>query len=263
MTALFELAGSRATPTALTRGPWQADAQHGGPPSALLAFLIERVAGDTEWLARLDVELLSPVPLTPLTANVRRHRLSRRVAVVVAELRVATHVVARATGRLLTTSASRPPSPVEAHETRVLPDETAERRAPAWLVDPALTMFHRDAVRYRWESGDFAAAGPAVCWMHLACPVIEGEVPSGQQRIAAVADIASGISAVYTRDDGYGMINSDLDLAFVRPPTGDWFLIEATTRVGPAGTGVCTTMISDLDGVVATGTQTLLGRRLR
>ncbi len=35
----------------------------------------------------------------------------------------------------------------------------------------------------------------------------------------AIADIASGVSAVYSDAARYGMINADLDVVFVREPT--------------------------------------------
>jgi len=64
-------------PTGLTRGPWSPDAQHGGPPAALLAMALEAHDDDkaprnppdsdeANFAARLNVELLRPVPLTPL-----------------------------------------------------------------------------------------------------------------------------------------------------------------------------------------------------
>jgi hypothetical protein len=43
--ALFVVDGARFVPTVLCRGPWSADAQHGGPPAALLARAVERFAG--------------------------------------------------------------------------------------------------------------------------------------------------------------------------------------------------------------------------
>ncbi|KAJ3247013.1 hypothetical protein HDU78_005664 [Chytriomyces hyalinus] len=49
-------------PTKLTIGPWSADSQHGGPPSALMASLLRAHAGDAFRLARLSVSLYRPVP---------------------------------------------------------------------------------------------------------------------------------------------------------------------------------------------------------
>jgi hypothetical protein len=40
--AFFHRDGDRYVPTELTRGPWSAEAQHGGPPAALLGTVLER-----------------------------------------------------------------------------------------------------------------------------------------------------------------------------------------------------------------------------
>ena len=65
--ALFEPDGQLLVPTALTVGPWDPGSQHGGAPSALLARAVEaEPAPGPVRLARLTVELLRPVPLTPL-----------------------------------------------------------------------------------------------------------------------------------------------------------------------------------------------------
>ena len=58
-----------ATPWA--RGPWDVNAQHGGPPSALLARALEQLLGDAnaDWLpARTNIEIRKPVPIDVLTA---------------------------------------------------------------------------------------------------------------------------------------------------------------------------------------------------
>ena len=51
--------------TALTRGPWNPDHQHAGPPSALMARAIERAAASEglTHLGRLTVNLLRPAPI--------------------------------------------------------------------------------------------------------------------------------------------------------------------------------------------------------
>ncbi len=260
MTALFRLEGQTAHPSEYTRGPWRADAQHGGPPSALLTRLVESVTEPEQWIARMSVELLSPVPLRPLRCETATERVSRRVAIAVARLIDEDRVVARASARLLTTSDGPDPD-VTSDRTRQLPGPETEARAPAWIVGANELTFHRDALRHRWEAGGFAQPGPAKCWHALECPVIEGEPITGHQRIMAIADLASGVSAVYCDASRYGMINADLDVVFVREPNGEWVRSEAVTRVGDDGTGVCTNLMSDEAGVVAAGSQTLLGRR--
>ncbi|HLT35751.1 MAG TPA: acyl-CoA thioesterase domain-containing protein, partial [Enhygromyxa sp.] len=72
--------------TALTRGPWSNDHQHGGPPTALLARAIERLEHDGVDLftVRMTVELLRPIPIAaPLevvTEVLTRGRTVHRIA---------------------------------------------------------------------------------------------------------------------------------------------------------------------------------------
>src|SRR4051794_41951455 len=80
--ALYEPAGDgRFTPTALTRGPRNPAHQHAGPPSALLAHVIEAAAGiDGGQLARIAVDILRPVPVDGVVrAEARTVRGGRRV----------------------------------------------------------------------------------------------------------------------------------------------------------------------------------------
>jgi len=259
--ALFAIASQSAVPSELTRGPWVHTAQHGGPPSALLMYLVETTVEQGWSVARMNVELLAPVPLTPLRFTVQSEQLSRRVAVATAHLLSGDVPVAKCTSRLLATSdATEQPDFDAIDPAAILPGPEAERTAPTWGTGLDEPTFHRDAVRYRWEKGDFQVGGPATVWHQLRVPVVADQPVTGNQRLMAVADIASGVSAAYAPETGYGLINSDLDVAFVRAPQGEWIRTDAITRPGPGGTGLCTNVMSDIHGVVATGTQTLLGR---
>src|SRR3954470_9704794 len=72
--------GERFFATAATVGPWFADAQHVGPPSALLARAVERCeprAGTA--VARLTVEVLGPVPAGDIEVSARVERPGRAI----------------------------------------------------------------------------------------------------------------------------------------------------------------------------------------
>jgi hypothetical protein len=74
-----------ATPA--TIGPWSADAQHGGPPSALAARALELHDPDPrQRLARVCVDILRPVPIGKISVRTRTVRPGRRVALVEAVL---------------------------------------------------------------------------------------------------------------------------------------------------------------------------------
>src|SRR5918996_4493318 len=79
--------GARFVPTASTRGPWDPDAQHAGPPAALLGRAIERCeVRDELRVGRITCEILRPVPLEPLTVEARVVRPGRSVELLEASL---------------------------------------------------------------------------------------------------------------------------------------------------------------------------------
>ena len=67
------------TPTELARGPWDPDACHGGPPTALLARALERLLPSMR-LVRLTVDLAKPVPMAGFRVAAEVTRAGRAVA---------------------------------------------------------------------------------------------------------------------------------------------------------------------------------------
>src|SRR3954471_5437436 len=81
--AFFVRDGDRYLPTELTRGPWSPDAQHGGPPAALLGTRMEGTERrDDMMVVRAAFEMLKPVPLAPLTVATRLVNAGRSVQTV-------------------------------------------------------------------------------------------------------------------------------------------------------------------------------------
>jgi hypothetical protein len=83
---------------------------------------------------------------------------------------------------------------------------------------------------------------------------------SSLQRVALIGDSASGISAELDWQ-AWSFANVDLDVHLMRPVRGEWLLMEAQTDLG-AGVALARSTLSDADGPLAVGTQTLLLRRL-
>src|SRR5205814_6867130 len=121
--AFFEPAGNGtfvATPA--TAGPWAPDAQHGGPPSALAAWVIEQhEPSATQRLARVAIDILRPVPLGKLTTRVRTVRAGRRIALLESTLEASGQEVLHARGWRI----ERPRGPVP-----VIPDQAAPAQQP-------------------------------------------------------------------------------------------------------------------------------------
>lgn len=260
MESLFTTAGAHVfDSTALTGGPWRSDAQHGGPPAALLARIIESVEEPTERVARLSVELVKPVPLARLTATVKRTQMSRRVAHGSASLSADGVVVATASALFLATAELPEPDWRPAQTIRS-PEDATPIVAPTWVSGDA-TAFHRDAIDHRVIEGNFGSPGSAVEWIRLRQPVVAGEEPSPLCRVAAAADVASGISSIYGAESGVGLINADLTIAVHRQLIGEWVGIDAVTEIGPDGIGLCTNRLFDIVGTIGSATQSLIGWR--
>lgn len=253
------------TPTALTRGPWRADAQHGGPPAALLGALTERELHENEFLAFIEVELTRSVPLTVLTSTVRRVQISRRVARVHAELidPGEDQIVARASALAMRvmTDAPTPDATNDPEPWPELPGETATVRPEYFASGINQITYHRDAVTHRFTHGSFNP-GAAHGWVRLKQAVIHGEPITPVQRTLAAADFGSGISAIYNLEtSGFGLINANLTVTFERTPIGEWIGIDSRTSIGPQGTGTGITRFGDEHGVTGVVTQSLLGYR--
>jgi hypothetical protein len=256
--ALFEQDGSRFLPTELARGPWTPEALHGGPPAALLARCAERVpGGESMMVSRLTVELLRPVPASPLSVETRLLRPGRKVQLVGASLHAGEVEVARVTAlRIRTLDLPLPPDLVQPD-----PPPGPERGTPgvsAWseLIDyPA---FHNQGVEHRFVAGGFAQPGPATDWIRLRVPLLAGEETSPLALVAAVADFGNGVSWVLSRNDGWQFINPDLTIGLQRMPAGEWVCLEADTAVEANGIGQAHSRLWDERGALGRAIQSLL-----
>lgn len=78
--ALFVRDGDTYVPSLHTTGPWDRRAQHAGAPAALLGGAVERLETEVPMqVARFTLELLRPVPVTPLQVSAHVVRPGRRV----------------------------------------------------------------------------------------------------------------------------------------------------------------------------------------
>jgi hypothetical protein len=248
------LGGGRFSPTERTVGPWTPDAQHFGPPSALLVRALEGIDGaDAHLLARVTVEILGPAPLTELSVRARLERPGRSVELVSAELLDGERLVARASAWRLATSDT---AAVVANGAGPLPSPD---RAPesAWPAD--WNAGYLNAMEWRAVAGDITQPGPATVWARQRVALVDGEKPSPLQRLFTVADSGNGVSNfLHVRD--WWFINTELTVHVQREPEGEWIGLDATTIVGPNGVGTATSRLHDLEGQVATGAQALLVR---
>jgi hypothetical protein len=254
--ALFEIDGAVAVPSELTRGPWDARAMHGGPPSALLARAVEQCdPGPATFVARVTVELLRPVPLVPLTVTARSLRPGKLVHWIEAVLLAGDVEVARAVGLRLRVVEG---SPVAAPALAPFPGPDAGTKID---LDPKLLrgVGFWNANTITMVTGTFGGAGPGGAWIRLTVPVVAGETPSPAQRVAAAADFASGVGNPVDMTVG-GAINADLTIAMHRVLRGEWVGLDARAWAQAQGTGMAEAVIHDADGPIGRSLQSLIVR---
>ncbi|WP_316576290.1 thioesterase family protein [Nocardia canadensis] len=246
---------SRYLSTELTRGPWSPDAQHAGPPSALLGHVIERCEPRPGFqVGRVAVEILGPVPLAPLTARTKVVRSGRSVELIEATLSSDRGPVMQANAWRLKVADPPLDLPQQFLPTgsRPLPSATEPEAFPS---DQEIG-FHT-GIEYRFTAGSFTAPGPAVCWIRVKYPIVAGTTPSPLERTLAAADSGNGVSAVLDWSK-YLFINTDLTVTLHRQPVGEWVCLDAVTHPQPHGIGLAESAIFDETGPIGRSTQTLL-----
>ena len=232
-----------------TSGPWDRGLQHAGPPAALLARALERCEPREEMLiSRVTCEILHAVPVGELEVSARVSRPGRSVELLEASLKAAGREVVRAAAWRVLRAADQTATP-SPYEPPPLPGD--EKPMPAQLDSGYLR-----AVEWRPVRGGFLEPGPAAAWTRLRGPVVEDEEPSGLQRVMAVADSGNGISGTLDMKEWW-FINPELTVHLEREPRGEWVCLDASTSIQPGGAGLATSVLSDGDGPVARGAQTL------
>lgn len=244
--------GDRLLPSELTRGPWDPNAQHAGPPSALLGREIERCEPrEGMRVARVTIEILSPVPLAPLAVSARVARPGRSVEMLEASLSGPDGEVMRARAWRVLAGAIRtewdegepPPGP----ETATVGEFFATGERVGWHT----------AMDIRFARGSFLEPGPATVWMRPKIALVEGEEVTPLQRVLVAADGGNGVSAPLDWSR-FIFINTDLSVHLLRPPAGEWVCLDAVTHVD--GIGLTDTALWDERGRIGRAAQTLLVR---
>lgn len=268
-----------ATPA--TIGPWSANAQHGGPPSALAARALElHVPDERQRLARVTVDILRPVPVGKISLRTRTVRPGRRITLAEVVMEADGQEVLHARGWRIEHPAGHvpqvgvgEPTPLSPPGDGLAPDiftrseggylASIEWRfrsgmpAPSMATQagtpgPAVTARAPGARDYLALSGLVGGA-----WTRPKIPLLPGEDPSPMARALLVADSGSGVGAALPARE-FIFINVDLTVVLPRDPVGEWLLLEPSTMISSDGTGLTSTKLSDQLGSCGRGFQTLL-----
>ena len=195
---IFHADGERFAPTEQARGPWDPRALHGGAPAALITRAFEQhepVEGLQ--IARLGFELLRPVPLSPLSVDVRTIRPGRRVQELAAELHAegadGPELICRANAlRVAEIGEGVPEPPSGALASGTLPGlEEAEPVRFSLDRSEGEASFAGSAMEMRFLDDPWRP-GPGRVWMRLRHALVDDQDASPLARLAATADFGNG-----------------------------------------------------------------------
>jgi len=249
------LGEGRFAPTKATESPWDSGAQHGGPPSALLAHLAGATADPGQRAARVTVDFFGAIPRRELTVEVSPLRPGRRISLTEARMTVDGRAVAVARVWHLATGPTPPAStPV------VLPPPLPEPGAAPTLLLPEMGDWgYGKALDWRYTAGSPDRRGPAAVWTRVRVPLVAGKPITPLARVLVAADAANGISAELdlTR---WLSIPPGMATTLLREPAGEWVHLACSTQLSADGLGLCSGVLSDADGAIGEVAQPLLVR---
>ena len=250
---LVEVDGDTILPTWLCGGPWSPDAQHGSAAAATLAWAVEQVELPVPMRpVRFTVDLLSPVPLTPLRWESRIVKAGKRIAVVDAALYDGDRLATRASTLLMRRDASieigadrnAPPEPAPPPR-EPLPHDDFPVASGDW-TPPGFAF----AMDYERTVGGIGAGAPACIWMRLRTQVVKGEPATPFQWLAAAADMGSQLGGFLPFAE-YRTINADITAHISRLPVSPWIGMDGVHRVAPDAIGQTHATMFDETGLIA------------
>lgn len=243
---------SRFVASEHTVGPWSSHLQHGGPPSSLAVAVADRfvrkLSGrDDLSPCRLAGDFVGAVPVAELSVGARLVRKARSAALVE------------------TTISSGERDCYVARVWFVRDTDTAGIAAMPEMTGPIPEssggmdfMFgYGESLDWRFVSGGLNTPGPGAAWARPWLPLVSGWDYTGLGRAALIADSGSGVSSALDWKT-WSFVNVDLDVHLARPVVGEWILLDAETHLGPNGSALARSTLSDERGVVGGGLQTLV-----
>jgi hypothetical protein len=250
--------GGAFEPTLATESPWSSDAQHGGPPTALLAHVMRtRLHVDGMRIARITNEFLGSIPRTPLTAEAAVIRDGRRIRLVEASLLAGGKPVAIARAWQIATSGEGgiPAEGLAAEAAPPLPDAMPQKYFSGFRH-----WGYGESIEWRWVRGSYDSAGEAVVWARPRIPLVAGEPLHPLDRVLVVADSANGVSSALNPRE-WLFIPPAITVTLHRYPEGDWVYLAATSTLAADGLGSALGTLGDKDGQVGSVAQPLLVTR--
>lgn len=256
--AFFRREGDWIIGNAAARGPWSADACHGGPVAAVLAGALEQACPQKQ-LCRLTIAFQRPVPMAAFRVDTD----------IVRDGRAATTASATLRDRDGKTCAMATSMHIQAAPVSDLPSATIDHPVFAeavagefpLTVAPHGQPFFASGIEVAYPPGENNGPGATTVWMRTLA-AIEGEVPTPFQTLCPIADCGNGISR-NSDLTAASFINPDLTVVVYRLPISQWIASQAISFWQPNGIGMSQATLFDTAGSVGVALQTLIVRSLK
>jgi Thioesterase-like superfamily len=246
------LAEDRYAATRATVGPWDPRMQHGSPPAALLARVIDRALPRPDArIARLSYDFYGPVPAAELTVAVESVRPGARIDLSRARLATGGRTVLEATAWRIAATPGRAPDVLDPRPVPPLPGPQ-----PQSLFPDVPSFPYGEALEWRFVEGGYDQPGPATVYARPTIPLVDGEALSMLGRLLLMVDSANGISAELPLSR-FTFVPIELTVSVVRHPRTEWVGMSARTIIDRDGVGQVRAELFDEESYLGTALQTL------
>jgi hypothetical protein len=254
--AFYRAAGDIYSPSPATASPWDDRAQHGGPPSALLAWVFRaNHLREDAIVARASIDFLGTIPRTPLRVRTRIIRPGARIELGEAVLGGRDDEREYLVGRFWRIRTADIPLP-GGRAVDVLPP-IPPFQPQRYFPGLREGWGYGHAIEWRFVTGSLDTFGPADVWTRVRVPLIEGVELDPLSRALIVADSTNGLSIELPISE-YLSIPPGLAVTLDRYPIGDWVYLNARTRLTSRGVGHAEGWLGDADGRLGLVAQPLL-----
>ncbi len=246
----------RFKPTSHSRGPWDENHCHAGPPSGLMARAAEKLLPQQQ-LVRMTINLLRPIPFAGFTVNAEVSKQGRMVSLCNTSLlddngkpcahAESLHVTRQADFQVKTTTLDVP-----------LPKDGRSGSFPISRTLHDLPSFTGHGVETRYAPNNTPEPGPTTAWIRTV-DLLPDETPSPFQRMCPMADCGNAFSR-NAEPWEINFMNPDLTIVMFREPQGEWMGSHSTGHWESNGIGMADAQLLDQHGVVGRAVQTLLLR---
>jgi hypothetical protein len=253
MNSVYRVEGTTAHTSEFAAGPW-GPMQHGGAPSALVAWTAARIPTNVPMqISRISVDLLRPVPIAPLEIKTEVLREGRKIQLC--------SVILAHEGVPCVRASVLKIRQVEGESSEIHHEEPVELPGPEQGSERDHGMGRSNAfitgMTIRTVRGAFREIGPGAAWFRANRSIVDGEPNSPAMRAAMTGDFCNGLSSMLDWQR-WTFINADLTISFARMPVGEWILLDAQTWLGGSGSGIAFAKLGDARGYFGRAIQSLV-----